>query len=254
MHMTDEIPDKPPISRPSVRLAFAILAWGLVGVASLYLMPLETLLPEGIELPRIVLLINPAIFVAIAAFVGWFAAPRAGLHAPVIEAMLQRRSWQEAARGALLPALIVGAIGGAVLLAYGAATSDLFTQQGADMPQPLATRMLYGGVSEEIMLRWGMMSLLAWLLLRVRAPRGTALWAANVGAALLFGLGHFPALFAVLPDPPMHLVALVLLANAGLGILFGWLFMRRGLECAMLAHALTHLFGVGMSAMIPGLG
>jgi membrane protease YdiL (CAAX protease family) len=30
-------------------------------------------------------------------------------------------------------------------------------------------------------------------------------------------------------------------ANTSFGLLFGWLFWRRGLESAMVAHGLTHL-------------
>jgi membrane protease YdiL (CAAX protease family) len=29
--------------------------------------------------------------------------------------------------------------------------------------------------------------------------------------------------------------------NAAFGLLFGWLYWRRGLESAMIAHAMTHL-------------
>jgi membrane protease YdiL (CAAX protease family) len=47
-----------------------------------------------------------------------------------------------------------------------------------------------------------------------------------------------------MPDPPRTLVAMVLVGNSLPGMLFGWLFWRRGLEAAMIAHALAHLFAV----------
>ena len=243
-------PETTAKDRPPIALALAVLALGLLGVASLYLIPLESLLPDGVEVPRALLLLNPAIFVTIASFVGWFAAPRAGLHAPVLEAWLARRPWHAAARAGLLPALGVALFGAATLIAYAAATEDIFASVSADLPQPLLTRMLYGGIAEEVMIRWGLMSLFAFALLKLRLPGGAACWSANVLAALIFGLGHFPVLYGVMPDPPASLLALVLLANAGLGILYGWLFMRRGLECAILAHALTHLFGVAGTSLV----
>ncbi|ANU06939.1 CPBP family intramembrane glutamic endopeptidase [Paraurantiacibacter namhicola] len=251
MDRTDGRAEKP--ARPGLSLAFAVFVLGMFGVASLGLLPLEDNLPDGVDVPRAVLLLNPAILVLVASFAGWFAAPRAGLHAPVLEEALVRGDWRLPLRAALMPALFVGVVGMVTLLAYGAITASYFASEGAEMAQPLATRMLYGGITEEVLLRWGMMSVLALLLLKVRLPRAAALWTANILAAVLFGLGHFPILFAVMPDPPLWLLALVLAANAGLGVLFGWLYMRRGLEAAIIAHALTHLFAVSVMAVLAAI-
>ena len=43
------------------------------------------------------------------------------------------------------------------------------------------------------------------------------------------------------PAPQLWLVAAVLLGNAVPGVLFGWLFWKKGIEAAMLAHTLAHL-------------
>ena len=60
-------------------------------------------------------------------------------------------------------------------------------------------------------------------------------WAAIVVTALVFGIGHLPATAAVLPLTPL-VVARALLLNGLGGLLFGWLYWRRGLLAAMLAH------------------
>src|SRR5262245_12106647 len=60
-------------------------------------------------------------------------------------------------------------------------------------------------------------------------------WVANGLAALLFGLGHIPGALASVPlTPAVWAYAIVL--NGICGIVFGWLFWRKGLEAAMVAH------------------
>ena len=74
-----------------------------------------------------------------------------------------------------------------------------------------------------------------------------------VPGALLFAAGHLPMLFFLLPEPPGVLILMVLAGNALPGLLFGWLFWRRGLEAAMIAHALAHLFGTIATAVLGAL-
>ncbi|MBS0123281.1 CPBP family glutamic-type intramembrane protease [Thetidibacter halocola] len=52
--------------------------------------------------------------------------------------------------------------------------------------------VLYGGLTEEVMLRWGLMSLLAvWMLCLMSSAR--AIWSATLIAALAFAATHLPA-------------------------------------------------------------
>ena len=96
----------------------------------------------------------------------------------------------------------------------------------------------YGGIVEEALLRLFMVSLLVWLgarLLRVATPGAGTYWTAIVLAAIIFGVGHLPA-----QAQTTALTTTAVLRTIGLnalgGIAFGWLFWRRGLEHAMLAH------------------
>jgi membrane protease YdiL (CAAX protease family) len=56
----------------------------------------------------------------------------------------------------------------------------------------------------------------------------------------LFAAGHLPAVAAQLDLTPA-IVARTLVLNGVAGLLYGWLFWRRHLEAAMVAHACTHL-------------
>src|SRR5262245_7288308 len=66
-------------------------------------------------------------------------------------------------------------------------------------------------------------------------------WAANIVAAVLFGLGHLPATAAVAPLSAALLVRAVWAA----GLVFGELYKRHGLEWAMASH-----FGVDIVARV----
>jgi membrane protease YdiL (CAAX protease family) len=93
-------------------------------------------------------------------------------------------------------------------------------------------------LQEEIWLRLGCLTLLAWLgtrLSRKSSPGPVILWIANIVAALLFAALHLPQaiLFVGLTLP---VVLLVFIGNGLPGMVFGWLYWRKGLGAAMLAH------------------
>ncbi len=117
-------------------------------------------------------------------------------------------------------------------------TLNLQTAQPAAWQGFLAS--FYGGIAEEIMLRLFVMSLLAWLGSFVSRttegkPTSAVFWIANILAAVLFGLGHLPATALLIPLTPLVITrAIVLNGLAGIG--FGWLYWKRGLEFAMIAH------------------
>jgi membrane protease YdiL (CAAX protease family) len=112
---------------------------------------------------------------------------------------------------------------------------------------PLAVRVLYGGVTEEVLIRWGLMTALAWAAWRLfgkesPGPSGAMMWSAVVLSALVFGLSHVPAVAGLLGEVPASLAAYVTIGNAVFGVVAGYLFWRYGLEAAIGAHVLAHVF------------
>jgi membrane protease YdiL (CAAX protease family) len=98
----------------------------------------------------------------------------------------------------------------------------------------------YGGINEEILLRLFLMSLLVWIFFKIKKtedgkPTDTGVWLAIVLAAILFGVGHLPTVAAVTSLTTMVVVRIVVL-NAVCGIIFGWLYWKKGLESAMISH------------------
>jgi membrane protease YdiL (CAAX protease family) len=97
----------------------------------------------------------------------------------------------------------------------------------------------YGaGVYEEILMRLGFLTFVVWGLTRLTrqaaaGPRSA--WAGIPVASLLFGMMHLPAASRLvgLTGP---VIAQVLFENGILGVIFGWLYWRKGLIAAMTAH------------------
>lgn len=227
-----------------------LLVIGLAGVASLLLAALEQLIPEPQVsfAMRLVILIQPAILTVAAVAAGQVMAAKTGLGAPLIDSWLQRHNWRAVLREQAPPALAAGLSVGLLMSAYSSfilrSVTDATTiAKMTAFNVPLLTRILYGGITEEIVTRWGLMSFFAWALWRMTGKGKLLpglLWAAIIMAAALFAAGHLPFLFAIISRPQPLLIIAILLANFIPGLLFGWLFWGRGLEAAMFSHAFAH--------------
>ena len=155
---------------------------------------------------------------------------------------------------AILPiCIIIGVVGSLIIIALDlwvfmpALKMQLGEQAqvlNTEAAQPAAWKGLlasfYGGINEEILLRLFMMSVLAWLGKFINhtadgRPTVAVLWIANVLAAVLFGLGHLPATVLLFPLTPLVITRAIVL-NGLLGVAFGYLYMTRGLESAMISH------------------
>ena len=84
------------------------------------------------------------------------------------------------------------------------------------------------------------MSFLAWLGKFISKtsegkPTAAVFWIANILAAVLFGLGHLPTTSLLVALTPLVVTRAVIL-NGLIGIVCGWLYWKRGLESAMVAH------------------
>lgn len=231
------------------RMWWRLSLLGAIGTVSMALIPLERFGPPPFDpaLLRVLAVLQPTVLMMLAVALGLWAARRVGLDAPAVRAWAGRQPVWPALRPQLMPAALGGLVAAALLVAYWTVVSA----QPSAAPivafeMPLVTRLLYGGIVEELLMRWGLMSLVSWVAWRLAGrPSSPPSWVYWVGisiASFLFAAGHLPALSLLLPNPPTWLVTLVLAANFVPGVLFGWLFWRRGLEAAMMAHGSAHLF------------
>ncbi|QQE67324.1 CAAX protease family protein (plasmid) [Leptolyngbya sp. BL0902] len=232
------------------RLRLFGLLWlaGMAGVMTLVLLPLPVL-PEGAPpaaVVRLLVLVQPTVLVSVAVLIGVRLAQRLGLKAPGAEALAVGQSWRQAMVPQLLPGVVGGVISGALLTAITLLSRPLLPPAyGAAEPPPLLVRFLYGGITEEILLRWGLMTLLLWLGWRFgqqRQGKPQARWVvvAIAVSSLMFAAAHLPYAIALgLPLTPA-LVGYLLIQNALFAGVAGYLFWRYGLETAMIAHLIVH--------------
>jgi membrane protease YdiL (CAAX protease family) len=209
----------------------------------------------SIPLPVLIALqiVQGAVLFAIIIFAGMFFASRVGLGTPILDAVT-RGEWVSDKVRAILPISIgLGILASLLILGLevlifqpallrelgdSANTLNLENAQPAAWKGFLAS--FYGGIAEEIQLRLLVMSFLAWLGRFVSKtqegrPTSAAFWTANILAAVLFGLGHLPATAMLIPLTPLVIMRAILLNGIG-GVIFGWLYWKRGLEAAMISH------------------
>ena len=98
----------------------------------------------------------------------------------------------------------------------------------------------YGGIGEEILFRLFVMTLIIWIFFKIKKtaegkPTTIGIWLAIIISAVIFGLGHLPITGNITIITPI-IVARVILLNGVAGIIFGWLYWKKGLESAMISH------------------
>jgi hypothetical protein len=206
-------------------------------------------LPEGSPPLAVLVLLSlaqSAVLMSLAIAAGLWLGPRVGLGAPDLRDLLLQLpgAWTRISRR-LGVAAVSGALAGVLVLALEIAVFaprlpiDIGAERGGAISPWLGfLASFYGGIDEEVLLRLGLMTLLVWLgarLTRAERPGPAVLWAANLLAAVLFGLGHLPATAALVALTPIVVVRAVVL-NGLVGLLCGWLYWRQGFVAAVAAH------------------
>lgn len=266
---TAPVAEDPPRAGFARRFA-ALFGLGVLGVVGLIPMmvpaarqQLDAMPEMELSLPSLVVLsfLNPLIFLALSVAVGVALAPRVRLRSHLDERVSGGPPVLPALRTEAPVAVGLGALAGVLIVVLDLALAPWVGGGGA-VPTVLTNRslaitlsgILYGGITEELMIRWGLMSFLAWALWRSigrRAPQPGPgiLWAAILVSALAFGAGHLPAMAAIVPLTTPVITRTVALNALG-GIAFGWLFWRRSLEAAMVAHATVHVVFTVASVLV----
>jgi hypothetical protein len=194
-------------------------------------------------------ILQSVILVMVADAAGSITTPLIGFSAPFFEALVTGRNIWASLEPQLLPSLVLGIGGGAVFvtlyyLVFRPRLDEetVKAMEKLRMDLGLSGRILYGGIVEEILTRWGLQSVVVWVGYVVTGVvTATTIWISIIIAGVLFGLGHLPSyLGAGCKKTPMFL-AFEITLNLWASLIFGWLFWDYGLVSAMIAHALFHL-------------
>ena len=255
----------------SLQKKMFLILWlaGMTGVLSFLLVDLSKLielfpLPPDVEKPTVTPLlkfgsiIQPAILLAIAVLIGTALARKVGLTSPLAEALASSGQAIQAFRPQWVPGLVGGISGGIAIVVIALFWKPFLppdvvarvVELGNLLPIP--TRILYGGFTEELLLRWGFMTLLVWIPWRAfqnrdEVPKPLYVISAILISSLVFAIGHLPIASLLVPKLTIALTSYVIAANSAFGLIAGYLYWKKGLESAMLAHMLTHVVLISAS-------
>jgi membrane protease YdiL (CAAX protease family) len=245
------------------RVLFGAGAIGVVAILPMMAPVLRDKLatvPGAPPLPVLLVLstLQTLVMLALAVAVGVRFAPELNLRSHLAEWAATRTPLLPALRREVGLSLAVGVLALLVtaaidLMVFRAqlpvATWEALQKAGSHVkPGVVLAGLLYGGITEELLLRWALMTILAWGVLRVSHHQNLAMWSAIILSSLAFGAGHLGATALVVPLTPM-LIVRALTLNFIVGVACGWLYWKRSLEAAMMAHMAWHLAATALSQL-----
>lgn len=242
------------MKRENLLIGVILFTLGLIGVTSLLTMDFP--IPEEAKLLlskqfsptqiKLLLIVNPLIMLIISVITGSILYKSVKLKVPIITNFINRSS-----KTKITPVIKYGIIGGVISGVLLGLTSLLFQpylpiefiEVIKNIKPSIAVRFLYGGITEEILIRFGLMTFIVWLInIIFKRLSSKAYWTAIIISSIIFALGHFPIVYQSVQNPSNLLLTYILIGNTIGGIIFGWLYWKKGLESAFIAHIVTHIF------------
>ncbi len=219
----------------------------LVNVAVLpYALSLGLLqMPKPMYLFIVAIIIQTTIMFSIFIFIGLFLGNKVGLGAPIIEDWLNGESVKERLKPVLVTSIVLGLLVGILLFVLDRFAFAVFVEPvtAFQAEPPLWQRFLvcfYGGIGEEIAMRLFLMTLIVWMSYKIvrtkdNRPTNIEVWSAIIIISVVFGLGHLPMTAKFMEITPVVVIRAIAL-NGIAGVVFGWLYWKKGLESAIISH------------------
>ena len=207
-------------------------------------------LPFPIEIIQLISVVQSSFLLLFMLVVGSIFSRKVNLHAPVIVALTSSHNALSALKPQIFPAIKGGILGGILITVFfDLMSSELpaeFLSAAEKLTIPWYAKLLYGGITEELLIRWGLMSFFVWGIYRLTQKPGAEISAYNyilgiILAAVIFGLGHLPIALTLSSEISASLIIYIVLGNAVFGFIAGYLYWKRGLECAIGAHMIAHI-------------
>ncbi|WP_434509912.1 CPBP family intramembrane glutamic endopeptidase [Desulfitobacterium sp. AusDCA] len=186
---------------------------------------------------------------ALASFFGLLLARRIGFGAPILEGITGGEKQKGYLKSILGSSVLWGILGGVLVVLLCIPFWNISVElMKAEMAVPVwksALAIFYGGTAEEILFRLFLMTLLVWITSKIKktkdgGPTKIGVWLAIIITGVIFGLGHLGITNALTAITGGVILRAVLL-NSSLSIIYGWLYWKKGLESAMIAHFSTDI-------------
>lgn len=241
-----------------IKLVFLLTILNTIGVFaiipySITLMDYQ-ILPDNLSISLIVVInsIFQVIYMFVLILIGLRLQQRTALDAPLLNGLVYPEKKGHISKKWLVNSIVVSLIGSLIIILLELFVfNPLMIESVNEIPSTnwwqglLAS--LYGGITEEIMLRLFGMTFIVWLLARITKKEKNNIpnsfyYVAIFIVAIIFGLGHLPATMEVFGELSAILVIRALVLNGLLGFWFGYLYWKKGLEYAMIAHISADIF------------
>ena len=214
-------------------------------------------IPYSLALTSIEVKITPVMMVltiaqnlvlfAVVIFLGLLLSKQIGMGLPILKNVLEGKNQTKELKSILIPSIGLGLVAGVlmVLLAIPFNIPELNNSELSIPPWKALLASFYGGIGEEVLLRLFLVSLFVWLTFKIKKtkdglPTDFGIWFSIILAAIIFGLGHLPATSQIVPLTGLVVIRAIVL-NGVAGIAFGWLYWKKGLESAIIAHFSTDI-------------
>lgn len=232
------------------KLYFILLVASLFSIIAImpYIMTVQgdILRAAPVPLPLVILvaIIQSFVLIAILLFIGLKLSKKLGLKIPILEGYINKQKINIDVRATIKISILLGCLAGIIIILL----DFLFIKLGVNVMGQTSIPVwqgflasFYGGISEEIIMRLFFMTFILWLiskLVKVKTElvkNNLLVWSAIIISSILFGLGHLPITTTLTTITPLVIFRALLLNGVG-GLVFGWLYWKKGLEFAMMAH------------------
>ena len=200
-----------------------------------------------IKITPVILLIAAVqnlIMFAVVIFLGLLLSKRIGMGLPILEGVLEGKNQTKELRSILLPSFSLGIIAGTFMFLI-AIPFNKFIPEILHLETLVTTwkallASFYGGIAEEVLLRLFLVSLFVWIIFKIKKdkdgrPTVFGIWLSIILAAIFFGLSHLPGTAQITKLTGIIIIRAIVGNGVG-GIIFGWLYWKKGLESAIIAH------------------
>ncbi len=235
-----------------LKLALILFFLGFSGVLSTFTMefPLPQEAGEVLSSPsatgqiKLFLFIIITILLLLSVILGTLYHDKVKLKLPILERLLKGKKLPN-----LYPLLIISLGGGLfsgllitlTILVFQSFLPLEYLQMGNYFYLNTMSRILFGGITEEIIARFGLMTGIIWLLYNFsKSLKPGIYWVSIAIAAIIFSILQLSLGLTANEELPLAVFIYILLTSVVGGIVFGWLYWKKGLEVAILGHIITH--------------
>ncbi|QMV42759.1 CPBP family intramembrane glutamic endopeptidase [Cohnella cholangitidis] len=188
------------------------------------------------------------VIVALCAAAGVYLGRGVGIRDLVLEGAARGEAqWSDLYRQLKAGALSGVLCAGAWMIAYYGFVRSRLDEETVAISERLRnrlslwTRITSGGIVEEVIFRWGALTVAMWALSAINLGESASWWIGIAVTGIVFGLAHLPVNLQEGCKPSPLFIGTSIVGNLWVSLICGYLLYRYGLIAAMTVHVLFHV-------------